>query len=60
MTMYGRTHIRILTCLAETSKSTQSSTNWETERVTIDLDGVCTKADFEVVEIVDNTTPYLT
>ena len=26
--------------------------------VTADLDGVCTKADFEVIEIVDYTTPY--
>ena len=26
--------------------------------VTIDLDGVHTKADFEVIEIVDGTTPY--
>jgi hypothetical protein len=25
--------------------------------VTIDLDGVCTMEDFEVVEIVDGTTP---
>jgi hypothetical protein len=28
--------------------------------VTIDLDGVRTKADFEVIEIVDDTTPYPT
>jgi hypothetical protein len=28
--------------------------------VTVDLDGVCTKADFEVIEIVDGTTPYPT
>jgi hypothetical protein len=28
--------------------------------VTIDLDGVCTKADFDVIEIVDGTTPYPT
>jgi hypothetical protein len=26
--------------------------------VTIDLDGVRTKVDFEVIEIVDDTTPY--
>jgi hypothetical protein len=26
--------------------------------VTIDLDGVCTMADCEVIEIVDGTTPY--
>jgi hypothetical protein len=26
--------------------------------VTVDLDGVLTKADFEVIEIVDGTTPY--
>jgi hypothetical protein len=26
--------------------------------VTVDLDGVCTKADFEVIKIVDGTTPY--
>jgi hypothetical protein len=26
--------------------------------VTVNLDGVCTKADFEVIEIVDSTTPY--
>jgi hypothetical protein len=26
--------------------------------VTVDLDGVHTKADFEVIEIVDDTTPY--
>jgi hypothetical protein len=28
--------------------------------VTIDLDGVCTMVDFEVIEIVDGTTPYPT
>ena len=28
--------------------------------VTVDLDGVLTKAYFEVIEIVDRTTPYLT
>jgi hypothetical protein len=28
--------------------------------VTVDLDGVRTKADFEVIEIVDGTTPYPT
>jgi hypothetical protein len=28
--------------------------------VTIDLDGVHTKANFEVIEIVDGTTSYLT
>jgi hypothetical protein len=28
--------------------------------VTVDLDGVRTKEDFEVIEIVDGTTPYLT
>ena len=28
--------------------------------VTIDLDGVRTKADFEVIEIVDGTKPYPT
>ena len=26
--------------------------------VTVDLDGVCTKVYFEVIEIVDGTTPY--
>jgi hypothetical protein len=26
--------------------------------VTVDMDGVCTKADFDVIEIVDITTPY--
>jgi hypothetical protein len=28
--------------------------------VTIDLDGVRTKEEFEVIEIIDGTTPYLT
>jgi hypothetical protein len=28
--------------------------------VIVDLDGVSTKADFEVIEIVDDTTPYPT
>ena len=28
--------------------------------VMVDLDGVHTKVDFEVIEIVDDTTPYLT
>jgi hypothetical protein len=28
--------------------------------VTVDLDGVHTKADFKVIEIVDDTTPYPT
>jgi hypothetical protein len=26
--------------------------------VTVDLEGVCTKADFEMIEIVYGTTPY--
>jgi hypothetical protein len=26
----------------------------------VDLDGVCTKADFEMIKIVDGTTPYPT
>jgi hypothetical protein len=30
------------------------------EGVTIDLDGVRTKVDFKVIEIVDDTTPYPT
>ena len=28
--------------------------------VTVDLDGVLTKVDFEFIEIVDGTTPYPT
>jgi hypothetical protein len=28
--------------------------------VIVDLDGVRTKADFEIIEIVDGTTPYPT
>jgi hypothetical protein len=28
--------------------------------VIVDLDGVCTMADFEVIKIVDGTTPYPT
>jgi hypothetical protein len=28
--------------------------------VTIDLDGACTMVDFEVIEIVDDTTTYPT
>jgi hypothetical protein len=28
--------------------------------VIVDLDGVRTKANFEVIEIVDGTTPYTT
>jgi hypothetical protein len=28
--------------------------------VIVDLDGVFTKVDFKVIEIVDGTTPYLT
>ena len=28
--------------------------------VIVDLDGVCTKFNFEVIEIVDGTTPYQT
>jgi hypothetical protein len=28
--------------------------------VTVDMDGVCTKEDFEVIKIVDGTTPYPT
>jgi hypothetical protein len=28
--------------------------------VIVDLDGVCSKANFEVIEIVDGTTPYPT
>jgi hypothetical protein len=28
------------------------------KEVTVDLDGVCTKENVEVIEIVDDTTPY--
>jgi hypothetical protein len=28
--------------------------------VIVDLDGVCNVADFEVIELVDGTTPYPT
>jgi hypothetical protein len=28
--------------------------------ILVDLDGMCTFADFEVIDIVDNTTPYPT
>jgi hypothetical protein len=28
------------------------------KEVIVDRDGVCTKSDFEVIEIVDDTTPY--
>jgi hypothetical protein len=28
--------------------------------IPVDLDGICTMEDFEVIDIVDNTTPYPT
>jgi hypothetical protein len=54
MEMHGRAHIRIFTCSIETSKPT-----CRLKGVIVDLDGVRTKANFEVIEIVDGTTPYL-
>ena len=60
MAMYGRAHIRIFTCLAETLKSTQGSSNWKAKGCDSRFDGVRTKDDFEVIEIVDGTTPYPT
>jgi hypothetical protein len=52
------------------SKSTQSITKLENKHrvlpigrikgLTVDLDGVRTMADFEIIEIVDCTTPYPT
>jgi hypothetical protein len=60
MAVYGRTHTRIFTYPVEIRKSTQSFTNWKAERCDNRLDGVCTKEYFEVIEIVDGTTPYPT
>jgi hypothetical protein len=67
MAMYGRAHIR---CMGEPTleyspvqlKLTNQHRVLPISRlkgVTIDLDRVCTKVDFEVIEIVDGTTPYL-
>jgi hypothetical protein len=57
--VYGGTHPRIFTCPVETIKSTQVIPIGRIKGVTIDLDGVCTKEYFEVIEIVDDTTqPY--
>jgi hypothetical protein len=58
MVVYEITHTRLFTCLVETSKSTQSITNWRFKGVKVDLNGLCTMEDFEVIEIVDGTTPY--
>jgi hypothetical protein len=60
MAVYGRTHTRLFTCPVEIRKSTQSLPIGRLKGVTIDLDGVRTMEDFEVIEIVDGTTPYPT
>jgi hypothetical protein len=60
MEVYGRTHISLFTGLAETRKSTQVLPIGRLKGVTVNLDGVCTKSDFEVIEIMDGTTPYPT
>ena len=58
--MHGKSHIRIFTCSIETGKPTKILPIGRLKGVIVDLDGVCTKEDFEVIEIVDGTTPYPT
>jgi hypothetical protein len=60
MEMYGRTHIRIFTVHLKLANQHRVLPIGRLKGVTIDLDGVRTKVDFEVIKIVDGTTPYLT
>jgi hypothetical protein len=60
MEMYGRAHIRIFTCSVEASNQHRVLPIGRLKGVTVDLDGVHTKEDFEVIEIVYGTTPYPT
>jgi hypothetical protein len=56
--MYGRSHFRLLTCSVKLPNQHRVLPNGRLKGLTIDLDGVCTNAYFEVIEIVDGTTPY--
>jgi hypothetical protein len=58
MAMYGRSHIRIFTCQLKLAKQHRVLPISRPKGVTVYLDGVCTKANFEFIEIVDGTTPY--
>jgi hypothetical protein len=60
MEMYGRAHIRIFTCSLKLANKHMVMPIGRLKGVTVYLDGVHTKADLEVIEIVDGTTPYLT
>jgi hypothetical protein len=57
---YGRTTIGVFTYSVEVGKLAQSGANRKVEGIPVDLDGVCTMADFEVIDIVENTSPYPT
>jgi hypothetical protein len=58
MTVYGRAHTRLFTCQLNLANQQKVLPIGMLKCVTLDLDGVCTKEDFEVIEIVDGTTPY--
>jgi hypothetical protein len=58
MAMHGRAHFRIFTCSTKLANQHIVLPIGRLKGVTVDLDGVRTKADFEVIEIVDDTTPY--
>ena len=51
-------HIRIFTRSTEIGNQHKVLPIGRLKGVTVDLDGVHTKADFEVIKIVDDTTPY--
>jgi hypothetical protein len=55
-----KTNVRILTFHLKLANQHRVMPIGRLKGVTIDLDGVCTKANFEVIEIVDGTTPYPT
>jgi hypothetical protein len=58
MAMHGRTYTGILNCSIKASNQHRFVTIGRLKGVMVDLDGVFTNADFEDIEIVDDTTPY--
>ena len=57
--MYGGTHPRYSPVQLKLANQHKVLPIGRLKGVTVDLDGVRIVADFEVIEIVDDTTPYL-
>jgi len=54
----GETYARVVSDPVEDGKSIENYPNGEALGVTVDIKGMSALADFEVIEIVDDSNPY--